>query len=105
MLVMTGSDFRMEDDLLVEAHLQALDIFARLTALATQGGVAGARLSARELECLRLTAEGLTSEEISLKLGLSIHTANQYLGNAARKLNAVNRMHAVAKALRTGLID
>ena len=34
-----------------------------------------------------------------------MHTANQYLTNTAQKLDAVNRMHAVAKALRLGLID
>ena len=38
-------------------------------------------------------------------LKLSVHTANQYLTNTAQKLNAVNRMHAVAKALRLGLIE
>lgn len=62
-------------------------------------------MSRRELECLNLTAEGLTSEEIAKKLGLSVHTANQYLINTTQKLNAVNRVHAVAKALRAGLID
>ena len=62
-------------------------------------------ISKRELECLSLTANGLTSEEIAAELGLSVHTANQYLTNTAQKLDAVNRMHAVAKALRLGLID
>ena len=59
----------------------------------------------RELECLKLTANGYTSEEIAQLLKLSVHTANQYLTNTAQKLNAVNRMHAVAKALRMGLIE
>ena len=62
-------------------------------------------MSAREIQCLRLTAEGKTSEEIARRLGLSVHTANQYLSATSQKLNAVNRMHAVAKALRLGLID
>lgn len=62
-------------------------------------------ISKRELECLRLTANGYTSEEIARLLKLSVHTANQYLANTAQKLNAVNRMHAVAKALRLGLIE
>lgn len=62
-------------------------------------------MSRRELECLRLTSRGHTSEEIARLLKLSVHTANQYLTQTTQKLNAVNRMHAVAKALRLGLID
>jgi DNA-binding CsgD family transcriptional regulator len=62
-------------------------------------------ISKRELECLKLTANGYTSDEIARLLKLSVHTANQYLSNTTQKLDAVNRMHAVAKALRMGLID
>ena len=105
MLVLTGPDFLVDDDILASAHLQALDLFARLVALRAQTKESQPKLSRRELECLRLTAEGQTSDEIATSLGLSIHTANQYLTNATQKLNAVNRMHAVAKALRLGLID
>ena len=61
-------------------------------------------MSNRELDCLRLTADGKTSEEIAAMLGLSMHTATQYLTSAAQKLDAVSRTHAVAKALRLGLI-
>lgn len=62
-------------------------------------------MSRREIECLKLTSRGYTSEEIAKLLKLSVHTANQYLTQTTQKLNAVNRMHAVAKALRLGLID
>jgi DNA-binding CsgD family transcriptional regulator len=85
--------------------MQALDLFGRLIALRVKDEDSHPKLSRRELECLRLTAEGQTSEEIAAGLNLSVHTANTYLGNATQKLNAVNRMHAVAKALRLGLID
>ncbi|GAB4357222.1 MAG: hypothetical protein Kow0026_17390 [Oricola sp.] len=63
------------------------------------------RISTREQACLAWTAEGKTSEEIGIILELSPHTVNHYLGSAARKLGATNRMHAVAKALRLGLIE
>jgi DNA-binding CsgD family transcriptional regulator len=63
------------------------------------------RISTREQSCLAWTAEGKTSEEIGIILDLSPHTVNHYLGSAARKLGASNRMHAVAKALRLGLIE
>lgn len=76
-----------------------------LIAARPRGGPALPSLSRREFECLRLTAQGLTSEEIAEALKLSAHTANQHLAAAAGKLDAVNRMQAVAKALRLGLID
>jgi DNA-binding CsgD family transcriptional regulator len=90
---------------LCDAHARCLALFVEV---ARQRPMTGARLpsmSKREIECLRLTANGLTSEEIAAELGLSVHTANQYLTSSAQKLNAVNRIHAVAKALRAGLID
>jgi DNA-binding CsgD family transcriptional regulator len=105
MLVLTGTDFAVCDDTLAAAHLQALELFDRLLKLRAEMSGGHPKLSRRELECLRLTAEGQTSDEIATNLGLSVHTANQYLSNATQKLDAVNRMHAVAKALRFGLID
>ena len=48
---------------------------------------------------------GASSEDIARILGLSVHTANQYMTSAGAKLDAVNRMHAVAKAMRAGLIE
>ena len=58
------------------------------------------RLSARELECLRWSAAGKSSEEIAIILDISVHTVISYLKTAMRKLNAVNRMQAVARACR-----
>lgn len=58
------------------------------------------RLSARELECLRWSAAGKSSEEIAIILDISVHTVVSYLKTAMRKLNAVNRMQAVARACR-----
>lgn len=63
------------------------------------------KLSQRELECLLWTAEGKTSEDIAIILQLSVHTINHYLTAATRKLNAVNRLHAVARAMRCGLLS
>lgn len=63
------------------------------------------RLTARETECLRWTADGKTSWEISLLLGMSERTVNFHLNNAMIKLDASNRQHAVAKAVLRGLIN
>ena len=65
----------------------------------------GLGLTAREIECLRWAADGKTSAEIVQLLGLSESTANFHLNNAMRKLDVVNRQHAVAKATLQGLIQ
>ncbi|MBU2484366.1 MAG: helix-turn-helix transcriptional regulator [Alphaproteobacteria bacterium] len=62
-------------------------------------------LTERERECLIWTSVGKTSVEIAQILGLSEHTVNHYLNNAARKFDAVNRTQAVAHGLRFGFID
>ena len=100
-----GPAIALDERLLHETHARAFALFAGVTRLKPLSGGKGLTISKRELECLALTANGLTSEEIAAQLGLSVHTANQYLTNSTQKLNAVNRMHAVAKALRLGLID
>ncbi|PSM18586.1 MULTISPECIES: helix-turn-helix transcriptional regulator [Nitratireductor] len=64
-----------------------------------------ARLSDRERQCLIWTSAGKTSLEIGTILGLSEHTVNQYIASSSQKLGAVNRAHAVAKAVRRGLIE
>lgn len=60
-------------------------------------------LTAREIDCLRWSAAGKSSEEIAVILSISAHTVNTYLKVAMRKLNSVNRMQAVAKACRLRL--
>lgn len=63
-----------------------------------------ADLSARELECLKWTAEGKTSEEIADIVSISTATVNYHLNKTIAKLNASNRHHAAIKAVRLGLI-
>jgi DNA-binding CsgD family transcriptional regulator len=104
-VIFTGDDMAIDNGMLFETHARSFALFAAVTRLRPADGGNIPVVSKRELECLSLTANGLTSEEIAAELGLSVHTANQYLTNTAQKLNAVNRMHAVAKALRLGLIE
>jgi DNA-binding CsgD family transcriptional regulator len=61
-------------------------------------------LSSREIECLRWSAAGKSSEEIAIILDLSAHTVIGYLKSAMRKLDSVNRMQAIARALRYRLL-
>ncbi|WP_394690484.1 LuxR C-terminal-related transcriptional regulator [Hoeflea sp.] len=77
----------------------------KLRRVSAQPNKTDSPLTERERECLVWTSSGKTSIEIARILGLSEHTVNHYLNNAARKLDAVNRTQAVALAIRQGFID
>ncbi|PKO00474.1 MAG: hypothetical protein CVU42_04380 [Chloroflexi bacterium HGW-Chloroflexi-4] len=62
-------------------------------------------LSKRELEVLRLLAEGLTNQQIANKLFISIRTVKKHVENIHGKLNVQNRTQAVSTALSLGLLD
>jgi DNA-binding NarL/FixJ family response regulator len=62
------------------------------------------RLTERELDVLRLLAEGFPHEEIGKTLGISSETVRTHLRKASDRLGASTRTHAVATALRMGLI-
>jgi len=64
-----------------------------------------APLSQREREVLQWIAKGKNTWEISLILHISENTVKFHIKNILRKLNASSRPHAVAVALRNGLID
>ncbi|HEY2063538.1 response regulator transcription factor [Amycolatopsis sp. NBC_01480] len=59
-------------------------------------------LTARELEVLRLTAEGSSTVEVAARLYLSAGTVRNYLTNTVTKLNARNRVDAIRIAKETG---
>jgi DNA-binding NarL/FixJ family response regulator len=61
-------------------------------------------LSPRELEVLRLAAQGLTDPEIAERLVVSRHTVHRHMGNIRTKLNQRSKAAAVAKAAEEGLL-
>lgn len=63
-------------------------------------GAAG-QLSPRQLECLALVAEGLTSKEIARRLSLSPSTVDSHISAAVRQLGCVTRAEAI-RAVRNG---
>ena len=62
-----------------------------------------ADLTPRELEVLRLMAEGLTNQQIADRLFLSRRTATSHASNILAKLDLPSRTAAVAWALRNGV--
>jgi DNA-binding NarL/FixJ family response regulator len=61
-------------------------------------------LTRREIEVLRLVAEGLNNQAIAERLFVSGHTVHRHLANILNKLNASTRAAAVAQAARRGLL-
>lgn len=61
-------------------------------------------LTSREATVLHWISRGKTNEEIGMILNISICTVRIHVQNIIRKLNASNRTHAVAKAIKAGLI-
>lgn len=61
-------------------------------------------LSVREKEALQLASDGCSLSEIGCEMGVSQSTVKTLLVRARRKLNARNTTHAVAIAIRCGLI-
>lgn len=60
-------------------------------------------LSEREKEILKLMARGLTNEQIGKELFISQATAKIHIHQILKKLNAKNRVQAVAYVTRHGL--
>ncbi|WP_176993810.1 ATP-binding protein [Nonomuraea jiangxiensis] len=61
-------------------------------------------LSARELEVLRLVADGLSNKQIAERLFISARTAGVHVSNIMAKLGATSRVEAAAVARRGGLL-
>ena len=57
-----------------------------------------------EVQVLRLLSQGLTYEEMTGRLEISRSTLKRYMNDIQAKLNARNRVQAVANATKQGLI-
>lgn len=63
------------------------------------------RLTERELEVLRLVAQGLSNREIAGELYISENTVKNHVRNILEKLHLHSRMEAVVYAVREKLLD
>ena len=87
-----------------DLYLTLLQLLETLERTFEAGTSVRDKLSAREIECLRWAAAGKSSDEIAIILGISVYTVSSYFKTATRKLDAVNRMQAIARAMRMKLI-
>ena len=82
----------------VDPRLDRILLSPRATARVPQ-------LSPREREIMHLMAEGHTAEQISGQAMVSVETVRTHVRNVIRKLQARNRVHAIAIALERGEIQ
>ena len=67
-------------------------------------GEAATVLTPRELDVLKLVAQGLSNPDIARRLVVSEHTVHRHLANILRKLGLSSRAAAAAWVVRTGLV-
>jgi DNA-binding NarL/FixJ family response regulator len=64
-----------------------------------------AQFTARELEILKLLAQGLSTLDLSTRLEITANTIEWHVGNVIDKLGVHSKLQAVIAAARMGLID
>lgn len=69
------------------------------------GGKRNQALSQRELEVLRLLADGASTDDIAGRLFLSRNTVRNHVQNILGKLGVNSKLQAVVTALREGIVD
>lgn len=103
-VVFTGTFINPSSDLIVDMHMKSCQVLIDMLACEEKKLAPSQALSEREIVCLQMAGDGCISEAIAENMGLSVHTVNAYLGTATTKLDAVNRIQAIAKAIRLGYI-
>ncbi|HLK50827.1 MAG TPA: response regulator transcription factor [Bryobacteraceae bacterium] len=86
------------------AVLDPHDLETLLAASSPAAAAEAPALTPRELEVLRLMAEGAANKNIAWKLGISEHTVKFHVASILGKLHAGTRTEAVALGMRKGLI-
>ncbi|HEY7280876.1 MAG TPA: response regulator transcription factor [Actinomycetota bacterium] len=82
-----------------------LNEFAAWSRRAETPGIAAPTLTERELEVLRLVAQGMANKDIARELFISENTVKNHVRNILDKLRLHSRMEAVVYAVREHLLD
>ena len=82
-------------------------LYNHVRALMPREGMAvpPAGLTAREIECVRLVAHGLSDNAIAERLAIAPSTAHEYVEKAKTRLKTRSRAELVALAVELGIID
>jgi DNA-binding CsgD family transcriptional regulator len=98
----------LEGIILSQERLREVGLFAAYGASFGEDGDSRTErdfeLTERELECLFWIAEGKTSDEIAVILGISRNTINNYITSVMRKTATKTRSEAIAYAVRNNLV-
>lgn len=73
--------------------------------LANKSGESALLLTKRELQVLKLIAEGLYNKEIAYKLEISEKTVKNHVSNIFKKINVSDRTQAAVFAIKNGIVD
>ncbi len=99
---------KADPDIVLVAEAEDADVVVSERVIATAAPATlpqeGAALTPRELDVLRLVAQGLGNKEIAAGLDLSPHTVKYHLASVLAKLGVRSRTEAVSRGIRTGLL-
>jgi DNA-binding NarL/FixJ family response regulator len=88
-----------------EQERSAIEELGRLVRRARESSGISPSITPREIEMLEHLGSGLTIQQVASRLGLSTRTVEARVAKLYRKLDASNRVQAVAKAADLGLIE
>ena len=90
---------------LSETAVQSISMAGAAGAATAAAKTAREVLTVREAEVLHLLADGLTSREIAVRLGIGFKTATSHRNNILTKLGVHSTVSAVRWAIRKGMVE
>ncbi len=102
--LLTAIERVMHEDLYISPHLMEEFSDDLIRSYREKGIFPCETLTNREIEVLKLVAEGLTSKEIAELLSISIRTVEHHRANLLKKLNLKNTADLIKHAIQNGFI-
>jgi DNA-binding NarL/FixJ family response regulator len=102
--LLSAIDVVMHGDMYISPHLAEEFSDDVIRSYREKGVFPCETLTNREIEVLKLVAEGLTSKEIAEILAISIRTVEHHRANLLKKLNLKNTADLIKHAIQNGFI-